>query len=249
MSPRTEKRRNRRALRVVLAAGVAAAWFTITAPPPALALAVVCVNCSTIGQQLISYAKQIAQWETELNQLQQQIQLVDNAITNTANLPDQIFQDATSNIQHLTSIANGASLIAGNTETFISNLRASSYPLPGNPMQEIVQEQNAISNALQSVGRVLNLQEPQLTNNAAILASLQSQSMSATGRMQALQLSNELAATTGQQLQSLQTTILAMAQTQGAVALSEADRRAMEDAAMDQFSTYTPYPTTGWKGF
>ena len=69
------------------------------------------------------------------------------------------------------------------------------------------------------------------------------------GSPEALQAAQGVGATTGQQLQSLETIQLAMAQAQGAHILADADRRAMEDKALDFFIHDAPVPMTGYKGF
>jgi P-type conjugative transfer protein TrbJ len=223
-------------LNKTLLAGTATIGLLIVAPHRGEAQAVVtCTNCSTIAQQLLGYARQLLQLDQEITTATQEV-------TNTLKLPETLFNDATSDIRQITSLASQANLLIGNTGQFIANLGASSYPtgILNNPMAEIVKEQNAISNAIQALGNVLNVENPNLGNNAAILAALNNQSMTSAGRMQALQAAQGVGATTGQQLQSLETILLSMAQGQHATMLSDADRRAMEDKALDVLSQYTP---------
>lgn len=129
----------------------------------------------------------------------QEVTTAEQEVVNTIRLPETLFNDATGDIRQMTGIAATASLTAGNTGNFINNLAASSYPtgILNEPMAQIVAEQNAISNAVKALGNVLNLQNPALGNNAAVLAALNNQSMTATGRLQALQSAQGSGATTG----------------------------------------------------
>lgn len=246
---RSFSRRSRRAL---VAASITAA-LAAGAPRPANSqMAVQCVNCATIFQQLQDAFQRAQQLSTAISQLQTEINTYETMLTSIASLPTNIWQSAQSDIQRITSIANTASLLSGNTGTMITNLQsASGYPLAtlAAAPQQILAEQRAIGNALSALGRVLNLQPAQLNNNAAMIASLQSQLQSAAGTKAAIQAAGSIAATTGQQLISLQSTLVTGIAATGNITAAEADRQAMEDAAMRQFSTFTPYPTTGYQSF
>jgi P-type conjugative transfer protein TrbJ len=199
--------------------------------------------CSGLSSQLLQYARQALQLEQETTTAIQEV-------VNTLALPGQIFNDATGEIQRVVRIAKQADLLIGNTGSFIAGLKAGYYPLPVVAMDQLIKEQNAIANAVEGLGRVIGVVNPQLADRTTILAAIQSESLGAEGRLQALQDANQLAATTGQDLHSLVVLTVAMAQGQHATMLADRDRTAMEDAAMDQFSNnYVPYDTTGWQGF
>ena len=196
--------------------------------------------CSSFIEQQISYVLQGIQ---ELHEAETALQ----EDINTLKLPGQLFQDASADISQILGIAKNADLLIGNTGQFITNLGGSSYPIGplNNPMAEIVKEQNAISNAIKQLGSVLDVENPNIANKATILAALTGENMTDDGRLKALQDANQVAATTGQQLQSLETILLAMAQGQHATMLSQADRQALEDKALDVMSQYTADQPTG----
>lgn len=199
--------------------------------------------CSGLSSQLLQYARQALQLEQETKTAIQEV-------VNTLALPGQTFADATGEIQRIVMLAKQADLLLGNTGEFIGNLNAGYYPLPENAMTQLVKEQNAIGNAIQQLGNVIGVVNPQLADRATILSAIQNESLGAAGRMQALQDANQLAATTGQDLHSLVALTVGMAQGQHATMLADRDRTAMEDAMMDQLSNnYEPYQTTGWQGF
>ncbi|HJU19346.1 MAG TPA: P-type conjugative transfer protein TrbJ [Stellaceae bacterium] len=244
--------RNRHGRRALVAAGIAATLAAGLLRPANSQMAVQCVNCATIFQQLQDAFQRAQQLTTALNQLQTEINTYQTMLTSIASLPTNIWQSAQSDIQRIASIANTASLLSGSTGTMIANLQsANGYRFANltNAPQQILAEQQAIGNSLSALGRVLNLQPAQLNSNAALIAALQNQLQSAAGQKAAIQAAGSIAATTGQQLISLQGTMVTAVTATGNIAAAEADRRAMEDAAMRAFSTFTPYPTTGYKSF
>jgi P-type conjugative transfer protein TrbJ len=207
-------------------------------------------NCVTVLGSCSSELTTALQYARQALQLEREVITAEQEIANTIALPGQVYQGAEGMIQQVVSIAQRADLLLGNTGRFIGNLNASAYPLPANAMDQIVAHQNAIGNAIEQLGRVIGVVNPQLAPRATLLSAIQSQSFTAQGRLQALQSANQLAATTGQDMHSLVTLTTAMAQSQQAATLAEHDRKAMEDAKMNDFSTnYQSYVTTGWKGF
>jgi type IV secretion system protein TrbJ len=238
---------NRRSRRALVAAGLAAA-LAAGGPRSANSLIVYCSNCSTETTQLLSWAKQLDQYVAQLQQVQAEISTLTNAIQNTVSLPQSLFNNISSTINSLTNISSGASLLSGNTGQFLTNLsNRTGYPLQNvaNITQQLTAETNATANAIQAFGRMLNLQPGQLQSSSATLAALQSQAMNATGRQQVLQSLAGITAITGQQLQSSQALMTAALQAQLTVATSDADRRALQDAALQQMLNAPPLPVTG----
>jgi P-type conjugative transfer protein TrbJ len=64
--------------------------------------------------------------------------------------------------------------------------------------------------------------------------------------MQAIQAGNELAHATATQLHEIEATLTATAQMQTTEIAVDADRRAVEDAAMQHFAAPQPIQTTGY---
>lgn len=238
---------SRHSRRVLIAAGIAAA---LAAGPShqAGAIDVECLNCSTVFQQLQDAFQRAQQLSTAISQLQTEINTYQTMLTSIASLPNNIWQSAQSSIRQVTNIANTASLLSGNTGTMIANLQsANGYQFTSltNAPQQILAEQQAIGNSLSALGRVLNLQPAQLNSNAAMIASLQNQLQSAAGQKAAIQAAGSIAATTGQQLISLQGTMVAAVTATGNIAAATADRRALQDAALRQMLNAPPLPVTG----
>ena len=129
-----------------------------------------CTNCSTIGQQLLDYARQLSQLQQEIQTAQNTLNFYINAVQNTLALPGTVYRDLTGDINQITSIANTANMLVGQTGQMLTNLSSTSgYPLGGitNWHQELSNESAAIAQALKAAAGVLNLQPTQLASDSA----------------------------------------------------------------------------------
>lgn len=199
----------------------------------------------SLAQQAQSYGTQIQQYQTELQQYA-------NMVTNTVALPQQVWGTVQGDIMRVQALSNAASLLSGSSGSLISRLQnASSYAsqagsLAGIPGQ-LTGYQQSIGNNLSTMGQMLGMQQGMETNNAALLATLQQHSQSATGQMQAIQAGNELAHAQATQLMQIQATLSATAQMQATQMAVDADRRAGQDAAMLHFAQPSTIATTGYQ--
>jgi P-type conjugative transfer protein TrbJ len=143
--------------------------------------AVFCTNCSTIGQQLLDYARQF-------EQLQQEITTAEQEVINTLSLPGTVYRDLTADIQQITTLANQANMLAGNMGTIL-NAMAVGYPQNAldNWHQWLTNETNAVALAMRTAAQVLNLQPNQLPMDATTLAALDAQALGTGGRQASLQ--------------------------------------------------------------
>lgn len=156
---------------------------------------------------------------------------------NTVSLPGTAYRDITGDIAGIEGIANTANMLGGQTGTMIGNLAIpNGYPIGNysNFTTELLAEDNAISNAMAQMAKVLNLQPSQLQNDASTLSALQSQAMATTGRQQALQNLAGITATVGQQISKQQGTLTAAFQAIATYDTAQADRQAVLDAAARQ---------------
>jgi type IV secretion system protein TrbJ len=240
--------------RLAVAAGVAlAALAGITAPRPAAAqLAVTCVNCSTIWNQLLEYGKQVQQLATQLQSYQTQLQQYANMVTNTLALPQQLWGQVQSDIMQVRNLSNAASLLSGTAGSIVTRLQsASAYTSQvaslGNIAGQLTTWQQTIGNSVDTLGKTLGLQQTQQASDAALLASLEQHSQSAQGQMQAIQAGNELAHATAVQLQQIQATLAVTAQMRATEMSVDADRRASQDAAMLHFAQPPSFATSGYQ--
>lgn len=230
-----------------------AAGFVVSAAAPARAQ-FVCANCSTEISSLMGIAKQAMQYGTQIQQYQNELQRYALMVTNTVALPQQLWENVQSDIMQVRALANASSLLTGNAGSLVSRLQNGQgfITQAGNLTQiagQMQQWQQTIGNSANSLGRALGVQQGQEQNNAALLASLQMHSQTATGQMQAIQAGNEIAGQTAAQLQQVEATLQVMAQTQATGMVVDANRRAQEDAAWLAFNGGPVLATTGGKSW
>jgi P-type conjugative transfer protein TrbJ len=220
-------------MRKILFASVAAVSL-LASVPARPQQAVLCVNCSTITQQLLGYARQLYQLQQEIQTVQNTFNTFLNLTQNSVNLPGTIYRDLTADINRIESLANQATMLGGNTGAMIGNLgQSGGYPaaLVQNWQQQLVAENNAIALAMQQMGAVLALQPGQLNNYAATLASLQAQGMSSGGWQQTLQTLNGVNATIGQAIIHQNSTVATALQGLATYETARADRDALQQMA------------------
>lgn len=218
-------------LRKFLLAGVTAAVLVATAPAHGQQ-AVVCVNCSTVAQQLLGYARQLYQLQREITTAQATVNFYLNAVQNTVSLPGTVYRDLTSDIARIQGIAQQASMLSGATGTMIANLGPGGYPLASanTYLAQVQFETGAVANAVLQVANLLNLQPSQLQNSSATLAALQSQAASSNSRNAILQALAGTTATTGQLVGTQLSTLSAVMQAQLTATTAAADREAYRAA-------------------
>lgn len=237
---------------VVFCGAVLAATAGVSVSDPARAQwAVTCVNCSQTSTQLLSYARQAQQLQTQLQQYATQLRQYANMVTNTAALPQALWGNVQSDIMQVRNLSNAASLLSGNAGSIVTRLQsASGYATGaaglGNIAGQFTTWQQTIGNNIGTLGRTLGLQQSQQATNAGLLTTLQSHAQTAHGQMQAIEAGDELAHANAVQLQEIQATLSATAQMQAAGIAVAADRRAAADAAMLHFGTSQPIPTSGY---
>jgi type IV secretion system protein TrbJ len=215
---------------------------------------IVCANCSTFIQQLVSYAKEAGQYVTQLEQYKTQLQSYINMITNTLSLPMQIWSSVEGDIMQVQALSNAGSLLSGNSGSLIQRLQsAGAYADQGGNLTNIGNQftmyQTAIGNNLSQMGKALGIQQGQEQNNAALLTALQAHSQNAQGQMQAIQAGNELAHQQATQLLQIQSTLSVTARMQATKIAADSDRAALGDAAIQHFNSAPIVSTSGYKEY
>jgi len=206
-------------MRMALLTAVSA--IALLAAQPASAFDIVeCINCSTIEQQLLDFARQ-------LEQLIQETTTAEQEVLNTLNLPATVYRDLTGDIQRIIDIMKLADMLAGNTKTMIENLEnATFYPTDSfSAWQNTPAADNqSVAQAMRAAGRVLQDHQKTLRDNSVTMADLQNQALGTTGRQATIQTVAGLAAFTGQQLQAMHGTINTIGQAQLTKYTAEANR-------------------------
>lgn len=237
---------------VMFASAAATAVIAVAAPCTAAAWGTVyCTNCSTSWSQLAQLAKQAQQIATQLDQYRTELMQYSNMIQNTVGLPMQMWGTVQSDIMQVRSLSNAASLLSGNAGSMIGRLNSAAgyadrLAMLGSMPGQFVTWQRTIGNNLSTMGRVLGLQQDQANSDAALLKRLQDAAGSATGQMQAIEAGNQLAGANAAQLYQIHQTLMATAQMEANRMAVEADRRASEDAALQQFLSSPALPLAGY---
>jgi P-type conjugative transfer protein TrbJ len=225
-------------------------------PSPAQAqVAVACVNCSSLFQQLKDSLTQVEQPATEAAQLQTSLNSYAQMVQSGLSLPMSVWSNVQGDIGMVRSLTNASSLLTGNSGSILSRLQsAQGYAnqaayLPSNVGQQFTMWQQTLANSNASLGRVAAVQQQQAIQYAAIQATANGHSQTAAGQTQAIQASNEQLSLIATELNTTQATLLAASQQSATRDEIAADRQAMRDQAMLRFSQYQPVPTTGSQGF
>ena len=216
--------------------------------------AVVCSNCSTEVSELASMAKQAAQYAEQVQSYQLQLQQYANMITNTINVPQQLWAQVQSDLAQLQSLSNASSLLSGNSASIISRLQsAGGYAHQvmnlGKVGSQFTQWQQTLGNSANTLGKLIGTQQTQQQANATLLNGLQSQSQTAVGQMQAIQVGNSIAGQEAAQLQEIEQTLQTTAQTEATQMAVSADRQAKYDQDFAAFTAGNGVSTNAGAGF
>ena len=214
-------------------------------------LAVVCPTCSSLVTQLVQNVREAQSYVTQLQQYQNQLRQYENMLQNTIALPQTAWGTVQNDIMQVRNLSNASAILGGSSGSMLGRLNsATGYTNQigqfANMPNQLLNWQQAFTNNTTALGRALGVQQEQQQSNAALLVQLQAHSQSAQGQMQAIQAGNELASATVGQLMQLQATVSASTQYAVQRDIALADRRALEDAAAQQFLGDTPPPTTGY---
>ncbi len=212
---------------------------------PATALTVTCVNCSTIFNQLMEYVEAV---DTQLNtarQLQTQIQQYANMVQQGLTLPDRVFNSITGKLQEVAGVYNSAQSIGRQVsnlderfhqqfqgyQSYLNSTGTSASVMPGRYREWAEQGLDNARTALAAAGIHINT----MSEEDAVLDQLVQRSSSASGRMQAIQAGNEIAAQNVQQLQRLRDLLATQVTLQSNYIAQEVERTAAENAFNERF--------------
>ncbi|WP_206245845.1 P-type conjugative transfer protein TrbJ [Novosphingobium terrae] len=205
-------------------------------------------------QQVSALAKQVQQYQTQLQQYQ-------NMITNTAQAPMQIWQQAQGAMSGLQSAANTLRMLsntAGGVAGYLNNFKNPSFYINqtcfarntcnATQLRALTDQQQAKADLLQATNQTvltgISNQQTSIESEAAQLASLQSSASTASGQMQALMYANQFAGFQANQMLQIKSLLLNQRAAELAVQQVQADQQAMQAAARKQWSSGTGYDTS-----
>ncbi|TDH61243.1 P-type conjugative transfer protein TrbJ [Dankookia rubra] len=236
---------------VVLGLGATTTLFLPFAPmAPQKAFgqaAVACVNCATLIQQLMQYAKEAEQLSETITMRVAQAQMLQNQITNMMSIPGQVQAAIAGNIagvngllqrgSHLTLNAGMASSQLGSFTGYLRN----TVDMPRQFARWSNQANDSVTAALTSLG----LRQQQAADEGTIRDAIQARAANAPGIRGVLQANTEMAGYQADQLRMLAVELRADTQMRANALQIAADRQAVSDAAVTTFLAPNPPAFTG----
>jgi len=190
--------------------------------------------------QLLNYIELVGQLEQQALMVENQLAQIANQVKHGLPIPNQLFGTVAADITNLNQIVNtGQSLsyTMGNLDVAF-RLRFPGYSSSINYGQSY---QTWSQTSLDSTRGALNtagLQNSQFNSDEALLETLKGQSESAVGRMQAIEVGNQIAENQSEQLMKLRQLMMADMQSkasyQGALVQAEATKQANSDLFFGQ---------------
>ncbi len=186
--------------------------------------------------QLLNYAELIGQLEKQVAMVENQLTQIADMTKHGVTISDQIFGTVGSDITNLRQIVNTGQALSYTMSNMDGAFRVrfpgySTSTNYGQAYQSWSQTSlDSTLGALQAAG----LQNSQFDSDTALLQTLKQQSSSAVGRMQALEVGNQIAENMSEQLMKLRQLMMADIQSkasyQGSLVQAQATKQANSDA-------------------
>lgn len=208
-----------------------------------------CINCGTEVTQLLNNVQMVRQVLTSAQQLQAELNMYKNMVTNSETVPNHIWGKALQDIGKINTLLQKSQALA-HTSGNLDDQYASRYGTYQSYRTKQMNGQDwdikydqwsreTHDNTLYTM-KALGLQASQMEDDEAVMQQLQTLSQSAEGRMQALQVANMMAAQTMRQIQKLEKLMMLNTQMQANYWAAQQDKEAALQAARQQFFRYDP---------
>jgi P-type conjugative transfer protein TrbJ len=190
--------------------------------------------------QILNYLQLIGSLEKQVLMVENQLTQIANEVKHGLTIPNQLFGTVASDIANLNQIVRTGQSLSYTMSNLDGNfrLRFPGYSSSTNYGQSY---QTWSQTSLDSIRGALNaagLQNSQFNSEQALLQTLQGQSQSAVGRMQAIEVGNQIAENQAEQLMKLRQLMMADMQSkasyQGALVQAEATKQANSDLFFGQ---------------
>ncbi len=203
------------------------------------------------ADQLINQAQQLAH---EVQMIQNQLSMYQNMLDNTANLSNFEWGQAYTNLQSLASIVQQGNAIAYSSANMdaqwaqryqgYSNYLANTYGASNfrsDYQNWYTTQRDSVHGALKAA----NLQQQQFATEETTLNTLENMSETATGRMQAIKVGNQIAMQQVRQTQKLRELVMAQMQAQGNYMEAQAAKEAAVQARSERHFSAPTTTVTG----
>jgi P-type conjugative transfer protein TrbJ len=208
-----------------------------TAISPSAAFAGVPGLFATEYTQLLNYAELIGQLEKQVSMVENQLTQISDMTKHGLIISDQLFGTVGSDMANLRQIVNTGQALSytmGNMDSAFK-VRFPGYQSSTNYGQSYqTWSQTSLDSTLGAL-KAAGLQNSQFDSDAALLKTLQQQSTSSVGRMQALEVGNQIAENQAEQLMKLRQLMMADMQSKAAYQGSLVQAEATKQANSDKF--------------
>lgn len=176
------------------------------------------VGGATEVTQLMNNGELVTQVANSAQQVASELQMYQTMYQNIQNIPNQVWGNITQDIGNLqTIVAQGQAIsyAASNIDQQFQQRYPGYTPPAGSTPSQYQQWSQGSLDSIRGALDAANLQASQFQNEQATMSTLQNMSQTSVGRMQALQVGNQIAVQQVQQLQKLRQMQMAQIQAQG----------------------------------
>jgi P-type conjugative transfer protein TrbJ len=216
-----------------------AVMATVTINPPAAHAGIPGLFATEITQ-LLNYVELVGSLEQQVLQVENQITQIADMAKHGITITDQLFGTVGSDISNLRQIVNTGQALSYTMSNMDGafRLRFPGYSTSTNYGQAYQGWSQTILDSTLGALSAAGLQNSQFDSDTALLLTLQQQSTSAVGRMQAIEVGNQIAENQSEQLMKLRQLMMADMQSkaayQGSIVQAEATKQANSDAFFGQ---------------
>ena len=225
-----------RMLKIVLAVAL------LLIPGPRLAGgAMYCTNCSTEWTQIANKVQMLASYIRQGEELQKKIEMILDMTKNSAVLPGLVFGPIAGDIAQLATVVQSGRALAYSMANldgeFRSRFRGFGYNARSWFTDYRTWSQTSLDTTLGTL-RAAGLQGQQLQSEQAVLNQLKVMAATSDGRMKALQVANQIAEQSVQQLMKLRQLMLADLQSKQAFQAAQIQKEAATEASTEKFFNF-----------
>lgn len=171
----------------------------------------------------------------QAQQLATEIQTYQNLVKNTLTLPTQAWTNVQNDLGQLANVVKQGQALAYSAEN-ISDLFQQKYPgyKKSDDIKADYRKWSAtVMDSIRGSLQAANLQASQFTSEEAVLSQLRGMAQTADGRMQAIQVGNQIAGETAAQMQKLRGLVMAQMQAQNAYMAAQEQKESTRKAAAE----------------
>jgi P-type conjugative transfer protein TrbJ len=197
--------------------------------------------------QLLNYAELAGQYEKQVLMVENQLTQIADMAKHGVTITDQLFGTVASDVAELRQIVNQGEALSYTMSNLDGafRLRFPGYTSSTNFGQSYqTWSQTSLDSTLGAL-KAAGLQNSQFDNDEALLKTLQSQSQSAVGRMQAIEVGNEIAENQAEQLMKLRQLMMADMQSKASYQSTIVQAEATKQANSDLFFGQTQVTSDG----